>query len=202
MYKYKESISQADAFDFIRYNATNTRILLEKKGFACTQDMRHEKIALLISEVSELLDAFKKDKSDEEEAEEVADIIIRLMNIPVMYLDVMLYLTNDRNRTQRKLGLKIDEFVESDGMGKVKYSMTYLMSKAINQLDNDLIKWERYSITLILNDITDDMINLILICKIYSEQILYKNLQESIDSKMSKNHKRPYRYNTSEDLFK
>lgn len=58
--------------------------LLNEKGFANGKDRFNVKVVLLHTEVSELADAIKKGRT-EDFGPELADIIIRLLNMPLMF---------------------------------------------------------------------------------------------------------------------
>ncbi|SHJ63819.1 hypothetical protein SAMN02745227_00294 [Anaerobranca californiensis DSM 14826] len=58
--------------------------LLKEKGFPTGKDNFNVKLVLLHTEVSELADAVKKGRTGDY-GQELADIIIRLLNIPIMY---------------------------------------------------------------------------------------------------------------------
>ncbi|QNO16257.1 hypothetical protein HYG86_16510 [Alkalicella caledoniensis] len=60
------------------------KILMEEKGFANGKDKFMVKVVLLHTEVSELADAIKKGR-EEDFGQELADIIIRLLNMPLMF---------------------------------------------------------------------------------------------------------------------
>ena len=208
---YRTTMCQRGIFDFIRCNSIATKTLSDEKGFLYTQDMRREKIALLTSEVSELLDAFKKGKGADEEADEIADIAIRLTNIPIMYPGIMDYVSDSNNNYDQIYTYYIDGVCKGDPLGKVKYAMVYEMSKIIDEIDDDLIHLETFEFNKLQSESDEeysfmpsliyDIATLILTCKIYSDEILGKNLQDLIDRKMAVNFKRPYRYNTSPKLF-
>jgi len=60
------------------------KLLLEEKGFANGKDKFSVKVVLLHTEISELADAIKKGRT-EDFGQELADIIIRLLNMPLMF---------------------------------------------------------------------------------------------------------------------
>ncbi|MEG0728189.1 MAG: hypothetical protein RR420_01065 [Anaerovoracaceae bacterium] len=60
--------------------------LLKQKGHDYANYSESKRLCLLLSEVSELVDAIKKDKGADEEAYELADIVIRAFNYRLVFI--------------------------------------------------------------------------------------------------------------------
>jgi NTP pyrophosphatase (non-canonical NTP hydrolase) len=210
--RFQKTTNYFNIANFIIENSAKTKELLDSKGFSYDIEDRPEKIALLQTEVSELIDAFKKGRVDEEEGEELADIVIRLMSIPCMYFDVASFLVEIIDKHHNDIiTLTVSEVSKFDTVRRVKYFVTYMMFKMICTLDDKLLDLEfvyskkqttkkGFGKTAI-EEVAYMMAMIVLICQIYAEDILKANLQDLINKKMQKNRLRPYRYNTAPELF-
>jgi NTP pyrophosphatase (non-canonical NTP hydrolase) len=185
---------------FICTNYIRVKYLLDEKGFSYSKEDRYEKIALLHTEVSELIDAFKKGKGDDEEGAELADIAIRLLNIPCIYPEIIDNLGLEPDCGRQTIIFR--ELNEDSPIKNIKFTIGCAMHEAICDLNYTLSDLEDNCSEANYIETIDEMYTILLLLELYSENILHKNLQELVDKKMEKNWERPYRYNTNPELFK
>lgn len=189
---------------FILRNTSDTKELIIAKGFSLSLDHADERIALLHTEVSELIDAFKKGKGKDAEAEELADIVIRLMNIPAMADDLAEYMSSHQ----------FSDSVYYDGVNDTSVKMKWALTKEMHSLVAKLgDSFDEYILSKqknilvhvrdieVLHSMAKIIVQLLIKCVIFAEDILHGNLQEFVRKKMAINWDRPYRFNTSPELF-
>lgn len=186
-----------------------TRKLLQDKGFEINSslELTTQRIALLHTEVSELVDAEKKGYSGEDKAMELADIIIRLLNIPIMHIGIYNGIKEQQNSQEiAKYYIKYYfaryDISNNDIYKYAKMRIANDMHNTISLLENALFDYrldnsenKKIRKNLIIKLIFD----VILQCKLYiqiSPEIEGK-LHEFVEVKMEKNFQRPHRYNTS-----
>jgi NTP pyrophosphatase (non-canonical NTP hydrolase) len=189
--------------EFVQTNYISVKVLLDEKGFNYDMSDTPEKIALLHSEISELADAFKKGKGDDEEGAEIADIAIRLMNVPCIYPKIIDNLGSFD--ISESFEVALEHLYKDSPIKSIKYTAICSMHEAVVDLDRELLLLQyddngeengrnyMHIISLIYTILT--------LLYLYSDLILHANLQELVDKKMDKNWKRPYRYNTNPKLF-
>lgn len=222
-FHYSYSQNKIDISSFIVLYSAITKKLLNKKGFPInnSNELIQERIALLHSEVSELVDAEKKGKDIKEKQDELADIIIRLMNIPLMFEDILNHfkvcsesendnkylckVTVDKKITAAEFNMMINE-----GIDYVYENSKYLKLTIINKLHRSITRLESHLINLKESQFEEhhlyfsvnSIIDIILYCYLYIEisPEIHGNLHEFVDSKMKENFKRPYRFNTSNNF--
>jgi hypothetical protein len=197
--------------DFLTKNVGSVKHLIESKGFSLDIEDYNEKVALLHTEVSELIDAYKKGKGDDAEGEEIADILIRLMNIPCILPKVL-----DHINTRLRNGAIYFDVHEDDekDIPRIRYELFKSMHKSVAEIgcalddymdmledEEDMDAEDNNEIYGILHGVGYNSVELIMLCEVYAENILNKNLQDLVDAKMAKNWERPYRYNTNPELF-
>lgn len=197
---------------FSVFYVSMTNKLLVSKGFATdnSYETLSERIALLHTEVSELVDAEKKGLPPEKKGEEVADIVIRLLNIPIMFPRVYLDLKSTPPvgthttkvfypiyREIPQLNKRIQE-IRSDK--SLRLSITNTMHEKITQLQKALVNYNEETNTLeLIIILIFDILNL---CNLYISisPAIKGNLRDLVNSKMKKNFERPYQYNVSKDF--
>ena len=186
-----------------------TKQLLHEKGFEAnsTPELTAKRIALLHTEVSELVDAEKKGYSAEDKAMELADIIIRLLNIPVMYpaiYDGMKRLQDleDSQYYNAKYYFSHYNVSNEEINGHLKMRIANDMHATISLLENALFDYRiggfeetQTKKELIIKLIFDVILQCQLYIKISAE--IQGKLHEFVHTKMELNFQRPHRYNTS-----
>lgn len=200
----KTIIEKAFPINIIKENTPKVQALLDEKGFACTTDLIYEKVALLHTEIAELTDAFKKGKGKESESEEIADIIIRLLNFPIMLPQLLENL--DNKDIQNEFTIELDKDNEYQCKCKISCMLHRLVCDIESRLQSTLFvdtskdtnKFPDFSCF----EICVMIMAVIVICEFYNQNYIGGNLQDFITAKMKKNHNRPYRYNTSKENFK
>lgn len=186
-----------------------TKQLLHEKGFEVnnTTELTAKRIALLHTEVSELVDAEKKGYNAEDKAMELADIIIRLLNIPVMYpaiYDSMKKLKDVEDSQHYNAKYYFSHFNVSNEEihSHLKMRIANDMHATITLLENALFDYKvgGFEETQTKKELIIKLIfDVILQCKLYikiSPEIQGK-LHEFVQTKMELNFQRPHRYNTS-----
>jgi NTP pyrophosphatase (non-canonical NTP hydrolase) len=144
--------------------------LLKEKGFPVGKEHFNVKLVLLHTEVSELADAIKKGRS-EDYGGELADIIIRLLNIPLMYPQWGDIWKDSSFESIPEIGCS-DPW---EGLLNIH--------REISKLDGtDVDKLRVYRIFALTKGLSIKM---------------GYNLQEECNKKMAVNWKRPYRYGTT-----
>lgn len=214
--RYRLIYDIKNAYNFILNNSKRTKELLDKKGFTYNLDDYKEKIVLLGTEISELADAFKKGKGAEAEGEEIADIIIRLMNIPCLFPDINKVITELMNELDddkpSTATIYLVGVTKQDRISKIKYAFVYSMMKTLAALDETLVELQFWydnnktiksrKVKVVINKAIINIVSFVCLCQLYSSDILRVNLQDLVDNKMKKNFQRPYRYNTAQEMFK
>lgn len=210
---YSEKASELSSFAI--FFSALTKELLEAKGFEIdrTDELTQERIALLHTEVSELIDAEKKGKSSHEKSMELADIVIRLLNIPLMYPEILenirSFADNEDEIIRVNIGkeVNLDMIVEYSTVGKVLRYQKFRIANNIHRLISDLEQYlyllnnSEYG-TYAIDSMSENIFRIILYCNLYitvSPDIEGK-LYDFVETKMKENFKRPYRYNTSENF--
>lgn len=222
-YSYTEKLKEISSF-IIFYSAI-TKKLLESKGFPINDSdgLIYERIALLHSEVSELVDAEKKGKEVKEKQDELADIIIRLMNIPLMFDGILDHIKNlsesdDYSNMRAKVSIhrRLDLFnfkkslpdeddieIKNNASKECKLIIINRLHQEVSNLQNYLFSYKnsRFSENFIYYSV-NSILDIILLCYLYIEisPEIHGNLHEFVDSKMKENFKRPYRFNTSSNF--
>ena len=203
----EETLKELSSFSI--FFSSLTRKLLKEKGFEVNSslDLTTKRIALLHTEVSELVDAEKKGYSADDKAMELADIVIRLLNIPVMYLDIyngIKEMQNSGGSQNYYAKYYFSNFEVSNGEinNHLKMRIANDMHATICLLENALFDYrvnnspeEEMRKQLIIKLIFD----VILQCRLYiqiSPEIQGK-LHEFVKTKMEINFQRPHKYNTS-----
>lgn len=206
--------------EFISHWSRVTNDLLLEKGFSVDPKDLEEKVALMHTEVAELTDAFKKGKGDIEEGEEIADIIIRLMNVPCLFPTIVSYIAYVLKIPEGCPALTHDHKIEC--LPEIisiqnKYTIPFILHDQLSELGRACLEFRRKldNESHLEKDVflwnCDQSIQYILImmqiiitlCKQYVFLFLGKKttLDSLVDKKMKHNFSRPYRYNTDPALF-
>lgn len=221
VFSNKKGFEVVELLELARRTTLETRELLNKKGFPTSLIHNFsDKIVLLNSEISELADAVKKKRSLDEEGSEIADIVIRACNITcsdelqshfIEYLD-SLYKYNHRSVLSSKMYVNIGY---SNSLQKNKYNTMELMTQVTGSLTRSIRTYQYSRVARPINNedfesalfkIRDDrnkieeiflhFMNLICLCKFYSDEFLATDLQELVSKKMNVNFDRPFQFNS------
>ncbi|MDF2841723.1 MAG: hypothetical protein K0R00_149 [Herbinix sp.] len=194
---------------FINNWSREVRALITQKGFSIDKADLEEKIVLLHTEVAELSDAFKKGKGARDEGQEVADILIRLMNIPCMFEEIV---TEARALLKQKEIVGENYYLSSNvDVGvcreittvKNPYTLTFCLHERVTYLGNICFDYlHNGSPRMGLLSILECIQVIIALCEIYSKQFLGStDIEFLVSEKMHFNWSRPYRYNTDPKIF-
>jgi NTP pyrophosphatase (non-canonical NTP hydrolase) len=190
------------------------RDLLQKKGFSTNKQDITERICLIHNEVGEMIDAYKKGKGKEAEAIELADIMIRLVNIPLIFPEVL----NEINafaQMNEEAALYYPEISQDREISichyvqqwKNRYTAANCMYEMISKLGQTCeICLSRKDLHMAVYEIRDTITNmqiLVRLCEMYWEQFLSDQapIKELIKQKMKINWSRPYRFGVDPNLF-
>lgn len=190
------------------YTSSITKKLLSEKGFSNTIHSYIEKHVLLGTEVSELADAIKKGKGEDYEGEELADIAIRACNFvccdEVHEVYTRWYAPNNYSEDAADIVQVTIWTHQIKNTVDMKYAVLGEMMSVIESIKRksiDIVYSTSTNLTYI-EELVDLVHELIALCVLYSERFLSENLQDYIDRKMRYNFKRPYKYNTYEEVSK
>lgn len=216
---FKIKAFKKDLFEFIVQNGIGVESLLTAKGFSVSPSDYTEKIGLLHCEVSELIDAYKKGLGDDAEGEELADIAIRLMNIPCMFHEI--YDFNDSyEEGMEEIIIFFEYLTEESSAKEIKYTIINAMHRIISSLDDDICRYyyyyrdsDDYFCSFLSNNEKKEAKESMIIAIVYHmyailtliyfyASFLNMGLQNLVNLKMEKNWERPYRFNTSPEHFK
>lgn len=197
--------------DFLKKNVERTKVLLDSKGFSCEPREIAKKIVLIHTEMSELADAVKKGLDTE--PEEVADIAIRIFNLPLVFEKEYNSMINSMDQESMDNLLKSQEGKEvfrlkenNADVCEQKYEDIYHITRSFNKEIGHFAE-EIYSATnamYIQEGVIKNFIDSIIFSLCRLELYLRKyhpdtNLQKEIDKKQDINFKRPYKFNTYEE---
>lgn len=188
-----------------------TKSLLESKGFANTLEAKVEKHVLLGTEISELADAIKKGKSEDEEGYELADIVIRLSNFLSAKETYGYYIKLSQVFWNYEETLPQFITIQTYTSGKTFSNKSQIKYEIIQEMmaANEIIKITADNYVAIgvnnadptpLINLWDACLRLIGLCYVYAETFLPEKLQFYINEKMEQNFKRPYRYNVCKEF--
>lgn len=211
LFSSSDTIYELSAFSL--FFSFLTKKLLKEKGFEINDsvELTAKRIALLHTEVSELVDAEKKGYEPKEKAMELADITIRLLNIPVMYNEIYAELAsrntcNDVQQYTIKYELTKIDINDDEIYNYLKMRIANDMHITISNLENALLDLKRCNTDVdkkIKKDLVIKLIfEIILQCRLYinSSSEIQGKLHEFVEEKMKKNFERPYRYNVSSNF--
>lgn len=190
------------------YTSSITRKLLLEKGFSNTIHSYIEKHVLLGTEISELADAIKKGKGEDYEGEELADIAIRACNFvccdEVYQLYTRWYTSNNYSENETDIVQVTIWTHHVKDTVDMKYAVLGEMMSVVEEIKRKSIDIANLITTNLTytEELVDLIHQLIALCVFYSETFLSENLQDYIDRKMRYNFKRPYKYNTYEEVSK
>lgn len=204
--------NEIDMKKYITFINNNISVMdeIKAKGFSFDVKYRKERIILLYTEMSELMDAIKKDLGAHEEGLEIADIVFRTFNFIKMFED-------EYNECVENVDPS--EVISVDGLNnnkelptiQGKINIIYHICQLISCLDTLTYGYVIKNNTICSNDLDDDddddtsMLDyiscIIFLCSFYCECYLDKTLQEFINKKREINSKRPFRFNTSDKMF-
>lgn len=190
------------------YTSSITKKLLAEKGFSNTLHSYIEKHVLLGTEISELADAIKKGKGEDHEGEELADIVIRACNFiccdEVHNVYANWYAPNNYSDDVTDIVQVTIHTHQINNTVDMKYAVLGEMMSIVEEIKRKSIDIVHLVSTDLvrIEELVELVHELVALCVFYSDRFLSENLQDYIDKKMRYNFKRPYKYNTFEELKK
>ena len=201
-----------DMNKLLHSTTVSTKQLLSEKGFTVSLADRVEKSVLLNTEISELADAVKKGYGDEDEGSEIADIIIRAVNFFCLdetfhNYEKLTYILKQKCSSTDTITVPTPLNREAKEV-KNKYILIEKMmncwveikdaSEMLEICYSENLGEDKFNTAFII--LWNKIVDLCAHCSAYVTLYLPQNLQYYVDSKMSKNFNRPYKYGTSEEV--